>query len=94
MITLCTLLLQKGEYMNKVIIEISNCCDCPHSYTEKIYTPDPFEHEDGLFCSQKDDKGSYNKKHKLIVADEWDLRRYANIPDWCPLLKQKENIGE
>lgn len=75
--------------MNKVSFEIDNCCDCPYSYTEKVYTPDPFEHEEGIFCSRVEDQNSYNKKNKLIVADEWDIRKWSQIPDWCPLLKNK-----
>jgi hypothetical protein len=75
--------------MNKVTFthEIDNCCDCPYSYNESIYTPDSFEHEIGIYCSKIKDEKSYSiKKHKLIVADEWDLREYSQIPDWCPLL--------
>ena len=53
--------------MNKIKVnfEIDNCCDCPNHYTEKIYTPDSFEHEEGVYCSKVNDKDSYNKKHKL-----------------------------
>ena len=54
--------------MNKVTFEIDNCCDCPHSYTEMIYTPDPFEHEEGIYCSKVEDKNSYNKKNKLTIS--------------------------
>lgn len=73
--------------MNIVNMRIENCCDCPKSYCEKIYTPDPFEHEEGLFCSKVPDTNSYNRKNKMIVSDEWDVKRYATIPDWCPLLE-------
>lgn len=71
--------------MNKVIFEIDNCCNCPHSYQERVYMPDPFELETGVYCSKVEDRRSYNKKHKLVVADE-DVERWAQIPDWCPLL--------
>ena len=71
--------------MNKVIFEIDNCCKCPHSYQERVYTPDPFEFETGVYCSNVEDKNSYNKKHRLVVADE-DVEYWAQIPDWCPLL--------
>lgn len=77
------------KYMsNKVCFEIDNCCDCPNHYKEKIYTPDPWEHETGVYCSKVEDKNSYNKQHKLIVADEWDVKKWSQIPDWCPLLSQ------
>lgn len=72
--------------MNKVTFEIDNCGDCPYSYTERIYTPDPFEHEEGIYCSKVEDKKSYNKKNKLITSDEWDIRKWSQIPDWCPFL--------
>lgn len=75
--------------MNKVMFEIDNCCDCLNSYQERVYTPDPFELETGCYCSKVEDKHSYNRKHKLVAADE-DVREYAQIPDWCPLLKQKK----
>lgn len=71
--------------MNKVCFEIKNCCDCPNHYIEKIYTLDSFEMELGCYCSKVEDKNSYNKKNKLVVADD-DVKRWASIPDWCPLL--------
>ena len=73
--------------MNIISFGIDNCCDCPYSYTENIYTPDSFEHEEGIYCSKVDDTNSYNKKNKLIVADDWDIRKWSQIHDWCPLLK-------
>lgn len=71
--------------MNKIVFEIDNCCRCPNSYQERVYTPDSFEMEFGCYCSKVEDKNSYNKRNKLVVADE-DVERWANIPDWCPLL--------
>lgn len=71
--------------MNKVCFEIDNCCDCLHHYTERVYTPDSWEHETGVYCSKVEDKNSYNKQHKLVVADEWDVRKWSQIPDWCPI---------
>ena len=78
--------------MNKVVFihEIDNCCDCSYSYQERVYTPDPFELEIGCYCSRVEDRKSYNGKHKLVVADE-DVKEWAKIPDWCPLLKEQEN---
>lgn len=71
--------------MNKIVFEIDNCCRCPNSYQERVYTPDSFEMEFGCYCSKVEDKNSYNKRNKLVVADE-DVERWASIPDWCPLL--------
>ena len=73
---------------NKVYFEIDNCCGCPYHYKEQIYTPDPFEHETGVFCSQVNDNESYNKRHKLVAADDWNVEKYSQIPDWCPMLKK------
>lgn len=70
--------------MNTVSFTIDNCCDCPYHYTEKIYTPDPWDHEIGVYCSQVVDKNSYNKKNKLVASDDYDIRKYSKIPDWCP----------
>ena len=49
--------------MNKVCLEIKNCCDCPNHYTERIYTPAHFEQEVGVYCSKVEDSDSYNKKN-------------------------------
>lgn len=73
---------------NKIRFEIDNCRDCRYHYKEHIYTPDPWEHETGLYCSKVEDGSSYNKKHKLVAADDWDVEKYSQIPDWCPLLKE------
>ena len=75
--------------MNQCVIRIDNCCDCPHSYTDRIWTADPFEHEVGLYCKQTEDKTSSefgaNGQHKLITFDDWDIRKSAQVPDWCPM---------
>lgn len=73
--------------MNRIFIEIENCCDCPYSYIERIWTPDPFEQEEGVYCSKIKDENSYNGKHKIIILNDWDnLREKIQIPNWCPLL--------
>lgn len=79
---------------NKIVQVIENCCDCGNSYTEHIYTPDPFDHEEGLFCGKMYTGKLYpgtQALHKLICADDWDLRKYVDIPDWCPLLGRKDD---
>ena len=63
--------------MNEVKLIITNCMKCPYHYVEKIYTPDSFEHEEGCYCEIS---------NKLVVADDWNLEKWANIPDWCPLV--------
>ena len=78
--------------MNKVIFEIENCLDCPHHYTKSILTADSFEHESGAYCKLVEDPSTdgfgKNGIHKLICTDDWNLRPYANIPNWCPLLNK------
>ena len=36
-----------------------------------------------------EDKQSLNERNKLIAEDEWDIRKWSRIPDWCPLLKKR-----
>ena len=72
---------------NTYSIEINNCCKCPYHYQERVYTPDSFEMVFGCYCSKVEDEHSYNRKHKLVVADE-DVERWAEIPDWCPILSK------
>lgn len=74
--------------MNKVTFEIDNCMDCPKHYVERILIADSV-HEDGIYCSKVEDKKSYNKTHKLVASDDWDIRKYGKIPDWCTLLNNK-----
>jgi len=76
--------------MNKVCFDIDNCCDCPNHYKERIYTADSWEHEEGVYCSKVEDKNSNNKQHKLVVSDDWNVRKWSQIPDWCPLLKSEQ----
>lgn len=76
--------------MNEICVKITNCCDCSNHYIERIYTPDPFEFEQGVYCSKIEDKESYNKKHKLVVADDRDVRKWSHIPNWCPLLNNNK----
>ncbi len=74
--------------MNKVIFEITNCCQCPHHYIEPVYTPDPWDHEEGVYCLKTIDKESDNGKHRQVCESDWNIEKYADIPDWCPLLKK------
>lgn len=85
--------------MNTVTFHVENCLDCPRCYTDSIYTADSFEHEEGAYCSVIEDKSKNgfgkNGKHKLIGSDDWHLRDYTKVPDWCPLLnKSGEQDGQ
>lgn len=68
--------------MNKYTKIIDNCLDCDRCNVRPIYTADSWEHEEGAYCKEVIENG----KEKLIVADDWDLRKYSKIPDWCPKL--------
>lgn len=69
--------------MNSFTIIITNCLDCPNHDVRPIYTPDSWDHEEGCYCKLvKDQKGH----DKLVAGDDWHLRRYTDIPDWCPKL--------
>lgn len=48
-----------------------------------IYTPDSWDHEEGCYCKLVKDVNGYDK---LVAGDDWHLRRYTDIPDWCPKL--------
>ena len=73
---------------------ITSCLQCEYHTIRQIYTPDSFEHEEGLYCKLVEDHTESWVRHtyggptyyRLVVADEWDVRRYADIPDWCPRL--------
>lgn len=56
--------------MNKVCFEIDNCCDCPYHYTERVYTPDPWEHETGVYCSKLEDKRWRRWKKMIKYANQ------------------------
>lgn len=66
--------------MAKVSIEISNCCECKNHDIRRIYTGDSFEYVEGVYCTACNDR--------LVVSDDRDVRKYADIPDWCPLIKK------
>ena len=66
--------------LNSYVKTIDNCLDCEFHYVERIITADSFEHDDGVYCSQC--------SNKLVVADDWNLRRWSKIPDWCPMLSR------
>lgn len=87
--------MMEGNHMNTATIHIENCLDCPRCYTDRILTADSFEHEEGAYCSDVVDESrdgfGKNGRHKLIGSDDWRLRNYTSVPDWCPLLnKQKD----
>lgn len=68
--------------MNTYTKIIDNCLDCDCCKVRPIYTPDSWDYEEGAYCKEVIENG----KEKLIVADDWDLRKYSKIPDWCPKL--------
>lgn len=76
---------------NTIYLEITTCCQCPNHYKERIYTADSWEHVTGAYCSKVEDTASCNKRNKLIAEDNWNVDKYMQIPDWCPLLKNKSN---
>lgn len=71
-------------------IKVDNCINCPCSEQHQIVTPDSFEHDTGVFCSELEDSikhctydGTITKK--LIFSYEWPSEiEGRKIPDWCP----------
>lgn len=75
--------------MNHCCKIIDNCLDCDKCTVKRILTSDPFDHEEEVYCTlvKEDDKP------RLIGIDDWDLRKYTSIPDWCPkILKENSKI--
>lgn len=77
---------------NEVSVKFTQCKDCNHSHVEAILTADSFEHESGIYCGKckeprpEERWGVHSTDDRLIASDEWDPRKYSDIPDWCPLL--------
>lgn len=73
---------------------VTNCSQCRHHIIRQIWTQDWFEHEEGLYCTLVEDCSDSWARHtsggptnyRLVISDDWDVRRYADVPDWCPLL--------
>ena len=71
-------------------IEVDNCVNCPCSERHQIVTPDSFEHDTGVFCSEVEgDEKIYTYDgaiaKKLIFGYEWPSEiEGQKIPDWCP----------
>ena len=82
----------------KITFEVENCADCPFHERHQIYTPDSFEREFGIYCSQTEEpnqeewtKHSYDGEisKRLVACDDKNPKKYAKVPDWCPfILKQ------
>lgn len=78
-----------AEWLNKIV----NCADCRFHTKHQIWTPDSFEHEYGIFCSKtKADSTTLTLDgtidEKLVVTDDWDPKKYAKVPEWCPMLSK------
>ncbi len=75
-----------------ITVDVENCFQCPFHEEHRILTPDSFEHEFGIYCSEVDDDtdcwkrrtydGEVNKR--LIANGEFLRERDAAVPDWCP----------
>lgn len=82
-----------------VNLQISNCCDCPHS--KRIASPptgDSFDMcDEDLICTNPDLTGKFVKVHynssgsdikgrAVAVSNRpWQTRADAEVPKWCPL---------
>ena len=89
------------DCLNVITVEIKNCLDCPHSLVSDIFTADSWDHEMGCFCKKAVDE-KYKKDwtnitrsgvlpYRCVGSDDWHLRKYTDVPDWCPY-KQQEVI--
>ena len=73
-------------------ITFDKCIDCPFSEQHRIATPDSFELEFGLYCSEVEDGGGdLNQRtldgliNKKVIATGNELDD-AKVPEWCPHL--------
>ncbi|RHU02295.1 hypothetical protein DW711_10245 [Ruminococcus sp. AM27-16] len=74
--------------MNTCTKIIDNCLDCNSCLVDRILTADSWDHEVGAYCKEV----LKNGKPRLIVSDDWDLRKWSKVPDWCPnLIKSRLN---
>lgn len=65
--------------MKKICTTISDCEQCPHSETSKVYTPDSFENVRRVNCDLL----------KKVVHSYLDWNDTADIPKDCPLENSK-----
>lgn len=68
--------------MNTCVKIIDNCLDCNSCFVDRILTADSWDHEEGAYCKEV----LKNGKPRLIASDDWDLRKWSKVPDWCPKL--------
>lgn len=70
-------------------IDVKSCNECPLHKKDRVYTPDSFEHVQGIFCGG-------TKEGKLVYQYETFESDIANIPVWCPLIiaQYKEIIDD
>ncbi|HAU88209.1 MAG TPA: hypothetical protein DCW90_22860 [Lachnospiraceae bacterium] len=74
--------------MNACVKVIDNCLDCNSCTVDRILTADSWDHEEGAYCKEV----LKNGKPRFIVSDDWDLRKWSKVPDWCPNLL-KDYLG-
>ena len=68
------------------------CSQCPSHECHRIATPDSFEHEFGIYCSEvKVKPDGLNQRtldgpidSKLIACSDNGSEMDAKVPDWCP----------
>ena len=85
-----------------IVKTITNCSECDAHVTHQIYTPDSFEHEFGLYCTKVPDTTeswmrntmgtSGPTNFKIVAQDDHCVEDCADIPDWCPLLKDAQVV--
>ena len=59
--------------MKTIKLNISNCSECPHFDSEKVYTADSFENVQKWICTKY--------KKKIAFVETFD--KEPEIPSWC-----------
>ena len=85
--------------MNKalILIRVDNCIDCPYHKIEDY----PFKEDDdfaknvGCFCTavetNKSASNGIKYGYKCVAWDDTQIRRWTQVPDWCPFLDIEED---
>lgn len=80
-----------------ILIAIENCLDCPYHKVEDYPFPedDDFDRNIGCFCTaveiNKPASNGMKYGYKCVVWDSEDLRRWTQVPDWCPFIDNEDN---
>jgi hypothetical protein len=62
--------------MIQAAIIINHCNECPNLKSDRVYTPDSFEHIEKFMCKKKRDKK---------ISGYVERGEKVEVPEWCPI---------